>query len=184
MRYACILADPPWEYRDRNTRGAAARHYPTLSVEALCRLEVAELAAPDAHLWLWTTNQMLADGTATKVARAWGFEPKTVLTWCKARPDGRPQIGTGHYLRNATEHVLFCVRGRLPVRVRSIPTWFMAPRGRHSEKPEVVYRIVEQVSPGPYLELFARRRRPGWHVWGNEVESDVVLGGDTDAQTG
>lgn len=178
MKYACILADPPWAYRDRNTRGAAARHYPTLSIEAICQLDVEALAAPDAHLWLWTTNQMLADGTAAKVARAWGFEPKTILTWCKVNRLGHASVGTGHYLRNATEHLVFCVRGRLPVRNRAVPTWFTATRRRHSEKPEAAYRIIELVSPGPRLELFARRRRPGWSAWGNEVESDVVLGGE------
>lgn len=178
QRFRCILADPPWRYRDRATRGAAERHYPTMSVEELCALPVAALAEDDAHLWLWVTNQMLADGTAARVAQAWGFEPKTVVTWCKVVRGGHgPRLGVGHYLRNATEHMLFAVRGRLRPLRRDVPTWFLAPVGRHSEKPEAAYAIIEAVSPGPRLELFARRRRNGWAVWGNEVDSDITLHG-------
>jgi len=160
-RYATIIADPPWRYDNTATRAAAENHYPTLTVEELCVLPIAEKAADNAHLYLWTTNSMLED--AFKLVRAWGFEYKTLITWVK------PQIGLGNYFRNATEHVLFCVRGSLAVKSRNLRNWFEAPREEHSRKPERFIEIVEQASPGPYLELFARRPRLGWEVWGNEV---------------
>ena len=171
-RYRCILADPPWQYRDRATRGAAERHYRTLSLEDLLALPVADLAEDDAHLWLWVTNQMLADGTAAKVVRAWGFEPKTVVTWAKTTRDGRrPKIGVGHYVRNATEHLVFAVRGRLAVLDRSVPSYFLAPaQVPHSRKPDVSYDLIMRISPGPYLELFATRIWPGWDAMGLAID--------------
>lgn len=170
--YRCILADPPWKFRDRHTRGAAERHYRTLSLEDLLRLPVADLGAPDSHLWLWCPNAMLADGTAAGVARAWGFEPKTVVTWAKVARDGKtPRIGTGHWVRNATEHMLFSVRGRLAALDRSVPSYFLAPISRiHSRKPDESYRIIERISPGPYLELFATRCMPGWDAVGLAID--------------
>jgi N6-adenosine-specific RNA methylase IME4 len=92
-----------------------------------------------------------------------------VLTWVK------PRLGLGVYLRNASEQLLFAVRGQAPIRFRSQPTWLFAPVQEHSHKPEEQYAIIERCSPGPYLELFARRSRPGWDVWGNEVTCDVTL---------
>lgn len=170
--YRCILADPPWQYEDRATRGAAARHYPTLPLSDLLALPVRDLVADHAHLWLWTTNQMLADGIAARVAYAWGFVPKTLLTWVKTTRDGsRPRIGTGHYLRNATEHILFAVRGKLGALDRSVPSYFLAPASKlHSRKPDVSYTIIERISPGPRLELFATRRMPGWDAIGYAMD--------------
>lgn len=159
--YPTIVADPPWQYDNAGTRGAADGHYPTMTVEEICKLDVAARAADHAHLYLWTTNTFLL--AAFAVLDAWGFEYKTCLTWAK------PQIGLGNYFRSATEHVLFGVRGTLPVADRAIPTWFQADRLRHSEKPATFYELVERASPGPYLELFARRPRPGWDAWGNEA---------------
>lgn len=100
---------------------------------------------------------------------AWGFAYKSCLTWVK------PYFRLGQYLRNQTEHLLLGVRGHAPIKFRGQPTWFYAPVQEHSHKPEEQYAIIERCSPGPYLVLFARRRRPGWHVWGNEVSCDVTL---------
>ena len=164
--YSTVLADPPWERNQRGSRGAA-RHYPLMSLEAICALPVQRLVAADAHLWLWVTNGTLHDGRT--VMDAWGFSYRSCLTWIK------PRFGLGQYLRNQTEHLLFGVRGKAPVLFRSQGTWFYAPVQEHSHKPEEQYAIVERCSPGPYLELFARRKQAGWRVWGNEVESDITL---------
>ncbi|MDD3654818.1 MAG: MT-A70 family methyltransferase [Desulfotomaculaceae bacterium] len=160
-RYRTLVADPPWRYADSNTRAAAEKHYGTMSTAEICGLPVGELAEEGAHLYLWATNAHLPEAFA--VARAWGFAYKTLLTWVK------PQMGLGHYFRGCTEHVLFCVRGSLPTRDNATRNCFEAPRAEHSKKPEAFYQLVEKCSPGPYLELFARRRRPGWQAWGNEV---------------
>jgi len=160
-RYPVIVADPPWAYDNAGTRAAAVAHYPTMTVEEVCKLDLAPRLADDAHLYLWTTNPFLP--AAFAVLDAWGFIYKTCLTWVK------PQIGLGNWFRSATEHVLFGVRGDLPVVDRAIPTWFQADRAEHSAKPDAFYELVERASAGPYLELFARRQRPGWDAWGFEA---------------
>lgn len=160
-KFRTIYADPPWPFDDTATRGAAENHYPTMSIAEICALPVSDLAADDAHLYLWTTNSHLHD--AFHVAAAWGFEYKTLITWVK------PQIGLGHYFRGATEHILFCVRGDLPMSQVGERNWFEAPRQEHSRKPALFYDLIERCSPGPRLELFARTKRAGWVAWGNEV---------------
>lgn len=165
-RYRTILADPPWDIQQAGKRGAE-RHYPLLSVDEICALRVDRLAEDNAHLWLWTTNAAVP--AAHQVIQAWGFRYVSVLTWVK------PRLGLGVYLRNSSEQLLFAVRGRAPIRFRAQPTWLFAPVQEHSHKPEEQYAIIERCSPGPYLELFARRSRPGWDIWGNEVSCDVAL---------
>jgi N6-adenosine-specific RNA methylase IME4 len=165
-KYATLLADPPWDIQQHRAKGAGT-HYPVLSVAHLTALPVARTAAPDAHLWLWVTNASLWAGK--QVMEAWGFSYRSILTWVK------PRLGLGNYLRNQTEHLLFGIRGQAPIRFRSQGSWLYAPVQEHSHKPEEQYAIIERCSPGPYLELFARRRRPGWHAWGNEIDSDVEL---------
>ncbi|MDT0309666.1 MT-A70 family methyltransferase [Streptomyces sp. DSM 44917] len=171
QRFRTILADPPWDVHQSGERGAQ-RHYPLMNLSRIKAMPVAALAEAEAHLWLWVTNATLRDGY--DVAEAWGFTVRSPLTWIKFR------LGLGHYLRNATEHLLFATRGQAPVLFRSQPTWITAPVQDHSHKPEEVYPLIERVSPGPYLELFARRRPPSnrpWSVWGNEVDADIVLPG-------
>lgn len=127
-------------------------------------------AGEDAHLYLWTTNSFMRE--AHEVAEAWGFKQKTILTWVKTEANNPAKVSfrMGYYFRGATEHVLFCVRGKLRLNVRNLPTAFLWPRiGKHSRKPEAFYDMVEQASPGPYLELFARRNRIGWTTWGHGV---------------
>lgn len=165
-KYRTILADPPWDVQQFGRRGAE-RHYPLMSVREVCRLDVVALAADDAHLWLWVTNATLFAGR--EVIEAWEFTYRSVLTWVK------PVFGLGQYLRTASEHVLLGTRGKAPILFRSQPSWMFAPRQEHSHKPEEQYAVIERCSPGPYLELFARRRQPGWHIWGNQVTSDVEL---------
>lgn len=170
-RFRTILADPPWETHQRGPLGAS-RHYRLMSLERIKALPVAQLAQPDAHLWLWVTNATLRDGY--DVAEAWGFTPRSLLTWIK------PRFTLGNYLRNATEHLLLATRGRAPVAYHSQPTWMFAPLQDHSHKPEEQFAIIERVSQGPYLELFARRRPPSnksWAVWGNQIDSDIHIPG-------
>lgn len=167
-RWHTILADPPWDVEQRGARGAE-QHYPLLTLEQIAAMPVADLATENAHLWLWVTNATLRAGY--DIAEAWGFTVRSPLTWVKFR------LGLGNYLRNSTEHLLFATRGDAPVQFRAQPTWIHAPVQEHSHKPEEQYALIERVSPGPYIELFARRRQPGWHAWGNEIDSDIDLPG-------
>jgi N6-adenosine-specific RNA methylase IME4 len=166
LRYRTILADPPWDIEQKGSRGAS-QHYPLMTLDVIKRLAVQSVADEDAHLWLWVTNATLHVGR--EVMDVWGFTYKSCLTWVK------PRLGLGAYLRNMTEHCLFGVRGCLPIQFKAQPSWLIAPVQDHSNKPEEQYAIIERCSPGPYLELFARRKRPGWHAWGNEVNCDVAL---------
>lgn len=173
--YGTILADPPWQFMNRTGKMAPEHHrlarYTTLKLEEILAIPVAEVAAPESHLYLWVPNALLAEGMA--VLKEWGFTYKTNLIWYKVRQDGGPDgRGVGFYFRNVTEMVLFGVKGRfrtLPPGRRQVN--IMTSRKReHSRKPDELYKIIEQCSPGPYLELFARGRRPGWSQWGNEAE--------------
>lgn len=185
--YTTIVADPPWPYNNANkdggfrqsvkldgslARGVQHLGYSPLSLSDLNALPVSRLATKDAHLYLWTTNGFVEQ--AYGLARSWGFEPKTMLTWCKTHQDdpARVSMKTGYYFRGATEHALFCVRGSLPLQTtEGLPTAYLWPRlGEHSRKPEAFLDLVEKASPGPYVELFCRRPRLGWDSWGYGYE--------------
>lgn len=171
-RFGTIFADPPWPERGggRIKRGAD-RHYPLMTVRSISAmgLEVRQLAKKRAHLYLWTTNNFLRD--ALDVMEAWGFRYVTTITWLKTGNGG-----LGQYYQGMTEHVLFGVRGmhleyrrlRSGKKARGL-TGFVAPRQRHSKKPDIPYDWARQVSYGPYLELFGIGDRPGWTVWGNGI---------------
>lgn len=172
-QYATILADPPWQFQNRTGKVAPEHRrllrYPTMEQREILELPVARLAAARSHLYLWVPNALLAEGL--RVMEAWGFTYKSNLVWHKVRKDGGSDgRGVGFYFRNVTELVLFGVRGSL----RTLPPGrtqvnLLATRKReHSRKPDEIYDIIEACSPGPYLELFARFPRPGWHQWGNE----------------
>ena len=182
--FATIVADPPWPYRASRALGASKTHRPNsydrdtntvsselrygaLSMDDLKRMAVMLRAKKDAHLYLWFTNSFAVE--AHQLAVKWGFDPKTILTWTKVKADGTPSMKMGYYFRGATEHVLFCVRGSLRLHAkRALPTGYLWPRTAHSVKPDAFYDLVEEASPGPYLELFARREREGWATWGND----------------
>lgn len=181
-RYACIVADPPWDYRERFRRGAAGfghgangysqtgtrPPYETMRLTAIAALPVATIAAENAHLYLWTTNAFMAE--AHSVVAAWGFRPITLLTWRKVNRQGvAARNGMGHYFRSSTEHAIFAVRGSLPPLVRNMATIFDAPKLAHSEKPEEFYEIVRAVSPEPRIDLFNRREIDGFDGWGVEA---------------
>lgn len=166
--YKAILLDPPWAYADQGSRVSTDRHYPTLSLETLAALPIADLAAPDGcHLYLWVTNSFMRD--AFTLLDAWGFQEKTIITWVKESHAGKVNYGFGHYFRNATEHMIFAVRGNLPTLCQDQANVLFSGRTRHSQKPDSAYRLIERMSPAPYLELFGRKQRRNWMVWGNEV---------------
>jgi N6-adenosine-specific RNA methylase IME4 len=182
--YRTIVADRPWPYADAGNdhgaisrcikrdgtlaRGVAQMGYGVMSIDDLCALTVASIAARDAHLYLWTTNSFMEE--AHRIVKAWGFTPKTILTWVKVHQDdpSRVSMKTGYYFRGATEHAIFAVRGSQPLLTdEGIPTAHLWPRiGTHSVKPAAFGDLVERCSPGPYVELFARNQRLGWDTWG------------------
>jgi N6-adenosine-specific RNA methylase IME4 len=186
VKYRTIVADPPWPYREAGSQifartprkdGTPSRKvqdtgYRVTSMPELMAYQPP--AAQDAHLYLWTTNSFMVE--AHELARAWGFEPKTICTWVKVTSEGRPSMRAGYHFRGATEHFLFAVRGRLRLQSeRALPTAYLWPRTPHSVKPEAFYDLVEQASPGPYLEMFARRARFGWDYWGDESLNTAEL---------
>lgn len=188
--FKTIMVDPPWAYDDDMPgpgRGSNSHddtlHYGTIVGMAP---QVRQATASSAHLYLWTTNSFLEE--ALEISGAWGFDQKTLITWIKVQeePHGLPherdspitvkeRIGMGHYLRNVTEHLLFCAKGNLSTNSNSIPNVIFAERGEHSAKPAKAYRLAEELSPGPRLEMFSRRMRKGWEVWGDETPHDSSL---------
>jgi N6-adenosine-specific RNA methylase IME4 len=180
--YSTILADPPWQFQNR-TGKVAPEHkrllrYPTMELKEIKELPVPKLAAAKSHLYLWVPNALLREGL--EVMESWGFTYKGNLVWYKVRKDGGPDgRGVGFYFRNVTELVLFGVRGSMRTlkRGRTQVNLLSTRKREHSRKPDELYKIIEECSPGPYLELFARFRREGWAQWGNEnVEENLYHG--------
>lgn len=167
-KFRCIVADPPWTKNQTSAGGygGALGHYDLMSLERIKNMPVADLADENAHLWLWVTNSNIDEGL--EVIKAWGFKQISCYTWAKCR------MGTGNYLRNASEMCLFAVRGKLPPKSRNQINFFIGYPTTHSEKPREVISAIERVSPGPYLELFCRKRPASsekWYCWGNEVQA-------------
>lgn len=184
MRYRTIVADPPWSYRGSipgwmhatTQEGGRGTHrsvtpYETMTVDEIAALPVPDLAEDRAHLYLWTTNTHLP--LAFRIVEGWGFRYSTLLVWCK-NPMGK--VGTPTYPIQ-TEFVLFARRGSLVAVSPADRNWWnwTRPNAEHSRKPEAFLDVVEQVSPGPYLEMFARRNRLGWDTFGNEALEHVEL---------
>jgi len=172
-KYKTIYADPPWCFRDK-LDDSRKKPYPEMSIEKIKALPVKEIVANEAHCYLWVTHSHLKEGL--EVLDTWGFEYKTVIVWHKKTKTGKDWFGMGHYFREARELCLFGVRGKLLTRTRNTRDIFedIVPP-LHSAKPDKMYEIIEANSYPPYLELFARKKRRGWDVWGNEVESDIEL---------
>ena len=160
--FGAIYADPPWDYGNQRTRAATGNHYGTMPVEEIAALPVPQLASEECHLHLWTTEGFLEEGIA--LLKGWGFERKSGFVWVK------PQLGIGNYWRVSHEFMLLGVKGGKTFPPSDIKSWIHHDRTEHSAKPEEVRRLIEKVSPGPRLELFARNCVPGWTVWGNQIE--------------
>ena len=173
--YGTILADPPWRFNNR-TGKVAPEHkrlnrYGTLSLKEILEIPVSSVMANQSHLYLWVPNALIQEGL--EVMKAWGFTYKTNLIWHKVRRDGGPDgRGVGFYFRNTTEVILFGIRGKLRTLGpgRSQVNIIKSRKKEHSRKPDELYMIIEKCSPGPYIELFARGKRPGWYVWGNQAD--------------
>lgn len=184
-RYQTIVVDPPWPQKGggslKGREGFLDAGGPSLPMpyRTMSLRDIGDLyppAMPDAHLYLWTTSRFLE--AAFDVLRGWEFDYSTTLVWAKA-PIGK---GLGGAYGIATEFVLFGRRGSLPALSKVGRNWFdwkrhYDERGKpqHSAKPEEFYAMVEQVSPGPYLDMFARRPRLGWDVWGDEAPGSVEI---------
>ena len=162
-KYNVIYADPPWEYRNTGVEGAVSKEYPTMSITELCKLPIEPLANKDAVLFMWVTNPLLQE--CFPVLESWGFEYKTNFCWHKSNRN----TGVGFYVRGVHELLLISIKGScLPVETPL--SIIKANAGKHSQKPDSVYGIIEKMYPnGKYIELFARCKRKGWNSWGNEI---------------
>jgi N6-adenosine-specific RNA methylase IME4 len=179
-RFSSVLADPPWQFQNRTGKVAPEHRrlsrYPTMAMDEISALPVATVTARTAHLYLWVPNALLPEGL--RVMEAWGFRYKTNIVWHKIRKDGGPDgRGVGFYFRNVTELLLFGIRGEnartLSAGRRQVN--YIATRKReHSRKPDEQYELIESCSPGPYLELFARGKRPNWSLWGDQANVDYT----------
>lgn len=175
--YGTILADPPWRFQNRTGKMAPEHkrlnRYPTLLLDEIKEIPIHLVSGKNSHLYLWVPNALLKEGL--EVMESWGFKYKSNIIWHKVRKDGGPDgRGVGFYFRNTTEIVLFGVRGSLRTlqpgrrQVNIIRT----QKQEHSRKPDELYEIIENCSPGPYLELFARGARNNWDVFGNQANDN------------
>ena len=172
-KYCVIYADPEWRWEAWSEKGldatSADNHYRTSMVEAIKARDVPSICCKDAVLFLWATVPMLPQ--ALEVMDAWGFHYVSNFAWVKDKH------GTGYWSRNKHELLLIGTRGHIPAPLEGTQ-WdsvIEAPRSKHSEKPDKVYRRIERLYPGPYLELFARKERDRWWTWGNEVAAEAMV---------
>lgn len=176
-KYKTLYIDPPWkESGGGKIKRGADRHYSLMSLKEIASLPIKDLADPDGcHLYMWVTNNFLRRGL--ELLDDWGFEYVTIITWQKDR------IGLGQYFRGITEHCIFATtKKRLPYkyelqldgstkRAQGL-TGFYEPKTVHSRKPATMREMIERVSYGPRLELFARENFPGWDCWGLEAPDE------------
>ena len=172
MQYKVILADPPWSWKAWGKKGekkSAKKHYSVMEPVDLCGLPVADRAAADAVLFMWCLNSMLGD--ALKLVDAWGFTYKTAgFVWVKTnRQSGSLFWGLGYHTRQNAELCLLATRGKPKRLSGGVHQVIMSPRREHSRKPDEIYDRIEQLYPGPYLEMFSRTDRDGWDAWGDET---------------
>jgi N6-adenosine-specific RNA methylase IME4 len=179
--FSCLASDVPSLFRSNSEAKPgrnARRHYKCLSMEALVTLPVADVAARDAFLWFWTTGPLFAIGAHIPVMKAWGFKPCSVaFVWQKLNPNAPTLFfseqdfffGPGLTTRQNAEYVVLGRRGRPKRLAADVRQLVIAPRAKHSQKPDEVYCRIERYCPGPRLELFAREHREGWRCWGDEL---------------
>jgi N6-adenosine-specific RNA methylase IME4 len=164
-KFQVILADPPWRYEHSFSKSREIENqYPTISLSEICELPIPQITTDDSILFLWTTSPKLEE--SMEVIKAWHYTYRTCGVWVKDK------IGMGYYLRQQHELFLIAKRGNFPSPVlgSQSSSVFHSPRTKHSEKPEIIYEIIEKLYPNlKYLELFARNKRKGWSSWGNEL---------------
>tara|TARA_R100001086_G_scaffold58670_1_gene26874 strand:+ start:687 stop:1646 length:960 start_codon:yes stop_codon:yes gene_type:complete len=165
--YQVIYADPPWKYNDQqNTEklGGAEKHYPTMSIDELCELDIGEIADKNSILFLWTTSPLLED--TFLVINAWGFNYKSSFVWDKVKHN------MGHYNSVRHEFLLICTRGSYtPQNIKLFDSvQSIEKTNKHSEKPEEFREIINTLYPySNKIELFGRKKVDNWDVWGNQV---------------
>lgn len=187
--YAAIVADPPWHFRARTalqvgnwtSRRDAEKHYPVMGLEDIKAMPVRDIAAKDAHLFIWTTGPCLRQ--TFEVIEAWGFRYSAVaFTWVKLKRsfdamqlrvlptlESDLHVGLGLTTRKNAEFCLLARRGNARRIAKNVLEIILSPVREHSRKPDEVYGRVQQYCAGPYLELFSRQSRQGWETWGNEA---------------
>jgi len=182
--FSTIMADPPWRFSNRTGKVAPEHRrldrYSTMTLDAIKELPVSEVAAKNAHLYLWVPNALLPEGL--EVMKAWGFRYVSNIIWAKRRKDGGPDgRGVGFYFRNVTEILLFGVKGSMRTLGpgRSQVNMIETRKREHSRKPDEQFDLIEACSPGPYLELFSRHPNPGWTAWGDESAEEATPRGKT-----
>jgi N6-adenosine-specific RNA methylase IME4 len=168
-----ILADPPWKFKTRSAAGegrSANLHYKTEGIEEIMELPVEQLAAPDCVLFMWMVDW--CPGDALALIEAWGFQHQTTaFTWAKENRLGEGWfMGQGYWTRANPEDCWLATRGHPKRLYADVRQFLVAPVMDHSRKPDEIHDRIEHLVPGPYLELYARRERPGWMTWGNELE--------------
>lgn len=162
-QFDVIYCDVPIKFDDQGGRGAAERHYPTMSAAELMREKIP--AAKNAIIFFWIPSAFLVDGTATEILRSWHFEPVGNIVWIKDR------IGVGSWVRNQHETLIMAVKGKMPIPAKLFSSVVHAERQEHSKKPDIFYTMIEEMYPKrSYIELFARDARPGWQSHGNQVK--------------
>lgn len=183
-KYGIIYADPPWHYRVYSKKGAgrsAESHYPTMTIEKIQALPVSELADKDCALFMWITFPLLKESLS--VLSAWGFKFKTIaFVWIKQnRKSDSLFWGMGYWTRTNAEFCVLATKGKPKRMAKNVHQVIVSHIEEHSKKPdEARRRIVRLMGDLPRIELFARQKTAGWDVWGNEVESDIILGGTDD----
>lgn len=183
-KYGIIYADPPWHYRVYSKKGAgrsAESHYPTMTIEEIQALPVSELSDKDCALFMWITFPLLKESLS--VLSAWGFKFKTIaFVWIKQnRKSDSLFWGMGYWTRANVEFCVLATKGKPKRMAKNVHQVIVSHIEEHSKKPdEARRRIVRLMGDLPRIELFARQKTAGWDVWGNEVESDIILGGTDD----
>lgn len=183
-KYGIIYADPPWHYRVYSKKGAgrsAESHYPTMTIEEIQALPVSELADKDCALFMWIIFPLLKESLS--VLSAWGFKFKTIaFVWIKQnRKSDSLFWGMGYWTRTNAEFCVLATKGKPKRMAKNVHQVIVSHIEEHSKKPdEARRRIVRLMGDLPRIELFARQKSAGWDVWGNEVESDIILGGTDD----
>lgn len=172
--YGCVIADPPWRfelYSEAGEEKSAQAQYDCMDMAGLKRfardINLDFICAPDCGMLMWATFPMLPQ--AIELMAEWGFRYTSGGPWAKVGDDGTMDFGAGYWLRCAAELWLLGLRGNPAILTRSERNLIMGRRGKHSEKPDDLHQKAERMFRGPYLELFARRPRPGWDVFGNEL---------------
>lgn len=194
LDFGTIIADPPWNYmrtsKNEKLKGYSDKHYKPLTTEDLCQLPVNRIARDDSVLLLWATIPFVVNGDAQKVVEAWGFTPVTALSWVKTSKNiENLSYGVGYWFRGATELIMVGKRKRsyrsqylnilteeddTTTELNGV-TGLVSPALKHSRKPDELHKMVENIYPGPYLELFARTALPGWYAMGDETPATEGL---------